>query len=107
MIKHRTDFQFHCLMSFDTNQVEASTNPKKNAHTRIGCVTSNHVMIFAKEKILIPIPATMDNRKFALIAFQNAAILPVNSSFRLAPLIPFDRIDQFFVNTYNKGNRTS
>ena len=87
MIKLSIDFQFHCLISFDTNQVEASTNPKKKAHTRIGWVTNSQVMSFASEKMLIPMPATIASRKLAFIAFQKAAILPVKSNFRLAPLI--------------------
>ena len=67
--------------------MEASTNPKKKDQTRIGWSVNSQVMIFANEKILIPIPAMMDSGKLALITFQNAAIFPVKSSLRLAPLI--------------------
>lgn len=46
-------------------------------------------MIFAKEKTLIPIPNTIDNRKLALIPRQKAAIWPLKSRRKLAVLILF------------------
>ena len=44
-------------------------------------------MIFASENMLIPIPATIESKKLALIPFQKAAIFPVNNCFNVVPLI--------------------
>lgn len=58
-------FQFHSFISFDTNQVEAKTKPKKNDHTNTGWATNSQVMTFANENTLIPIPKRIEKRKLA------------------------------------------
>mgnify|MGYP003375388154 CR=1 FL=1 len=78
---------FPSLMSFDTNQVDASTSPKKNDHTNIGWFTNSHVISLANENTLIPIPASRKNKKLPLIFFQKVDHFPEKKSFRLSRLI--------------------
>ena len=89
MIKAGIVFLFHSFISFPTNQVEASTSPKKKAQTITGWSVSNHVIILANENTLTAIPATMEIKKLPLIAFQNAPHFPVKNNFKLFPLMLF------------------
>ena len=89
MTKDNHLFQSHISICFETKYVEAKTNPKKKDQTRIGCVSSNHVISFANENTLMSIPARTENKNDPLIALKKATHLRVKKSFIVFRFILF------------------